>query len=93
MYIIPIKIVSDNWNDWITALEASSYKKCRLTSGQFLADVMEELCDKEAYYKAFEEYHALEEDTTKDTKAKARKRLCNASKRYRKHLEMEDVQL
>lgn len=38
-----IKIISDNWNDWITALQASSYKKHRLTSGQFLADVMEEL--------------------------------------------------
>ncbi len=38
-----IEKISDNWNDWITALQASSYKKCRLTSGQFLADVMEEL--------------------------------------------------
>ncbi len=38
-----IKIISDNWDDWITALEASSYKNRRLISGQFLADVMEEL--------------------------------------------------
>lgn len=40
---LDIQTVSDNWNDWITSLEATSYRKRRLTSGQFLADVMEEL--------------------------------------------------
>ncbi len=39
----PLKTISDNWDDWITALQASPYKKHRLTSGQFLADVIGEL--------------------------------------------------
>lgn len=38
-----IKKISINWDGWITALYASSYKKRVLISGQFLGDIMEEL--------------------------------------------------
>ncbi len=38
-----IKKISDDWNYWITFWDASTYKKCRLASGQFLSDVIEEI--------------------------------------------------